>query len=166
MAFLGLALLLAVLPVHPEAPNGPPPALDAFVRKDLQVSHYRWGQADLDHDGRAEQFVLIEDSEFCGSGGCVLVVLRNRAGRYERVLRSTVTRAPISVLPTRSHGWRDIAVGVGGGGLEPGTAKLRFNGKRYPGNPTLAPRISAPHSVVVVIPDQSRGPGTADEKRP
>ncbi|PIB95710.1 hypothetical protein [Caulobacter sp. X] len=153
MVFLGLALLLAALPSHPQASNGPPPALDDFVRRDLQVSHYRWGQADLDGDRRAEQFVLIEDSDFCGSGGCVLVVLRDRGGRYDKVLRSTVTRAPIRVLPTRSQGWRDIAVNVGGGGLEPGTVRLRFNGKRYPGNPTLAPRIPAPRSAVVVIPE-------------
>ena len=153
MGFVELAFLLALSPGRPTPPSGPPPALDDFVRKELHVTRYRWGQADLNGDARPEQFVLIEDRDFCGSGGCVLVVLQDRAGQYRQVLRSTVTRAPIGLLPTRSHGWRDIAVSVGGGGMAPGTARLRFNGQRYPGNPTVAPRVSAPGPALVIIPE-------------
>jgi len=115
--------------------------VDAFVRNDLHVSSYKWAEADLNGDGQAEQFIYATDSSYCGSGGCTLFVLQRQPVGYRIVLRSTVTRLPIRLLSTSSHGWRDLAVGVAGGGVRSGTARLRFEGNKYPGNPTLAPRL-------------------------
>jgi hypothetical protein len=38
------------------------------------------------------------------------------------------------------HGWHNLGVWVGGGGIQPGyEAELRFDGKKYPGNPSVPP---------------------------
>jgi hypothetical protein len=134
-------LALAVLSSPPQAVAGPTAQVDAYVRKELHVSSYKWAEADLNGDGQAEQFVYANDRDFCGSGGCTLFVLQRQPVGYRVVLRSTVTQLPVRLLATSSHGWRDLAVDVAGGGIHSGTVRLRFQGNKYPGNPTLAPRL-------------------------
>jgi hypothetical protein len=120
----------------------PSDLVDVFVQQKLQISDYKRADMDLNGDGRPETFVYVTDRNYCGSGGCKLVVLSPRKGNYHVVLRSTVTQLPISVLPTSSRGWRDVGVTVAGGGItRPYMARLRFNGSRYPGNPTVAPAV-------------------------
>jgi hypothetical protein len=71
----------------------------------------------------------------------LVVLSRGRQG-FRVVLRSSVTQLPIRLLPTSTRGWRDVGVTVAGGGIaKPALARLRFNGTRYPGNPTLAPAV-------------------------
>ncbi len=108
-----------------------------MVRDTLHIETYDAAQADLDGDGRPEIFVYAKGPDFCGSGGCVLYVLSPKGADYRVVLRTTVTRPPIRRLATATHGWRDIGVFVSGGGAKPHEARLRFDGKRYPGNPSM-----------------------------
>lgn len=43
-----------------------------------------------------------------------------------------------------THGWHDLGVLVVGGGVTAGyEARLRFDGHRYPENPTVPPTIRA-----------------------
>jgi hypothetical protein len=70
-----------------------------------------------------------------------MFVLTPVRGGWRTVTRMTVTSAPVRVLATRSRGWRDLAVAVGGGGIRGGEAILRFNGRTYPSNPTSAPIV-------------------------
>ncbi len=59
-------------------------------------------------------------------------------GRLSRVTNISITRPPIRVLPTVTHGWHDLGVMVAGGGIIPGyEARLRFDGHSYPSNPTV-----------------------------
>jgi len=52
----------------------------------------------------------------------------------------TIVNPPVYILTHKSHGWHDLGVSVSGGGIrEPHIATLRYNGKSYPHNPTLAP---------------------------
>lgn len=94
--------------------------------------------ADLNGDGAQEALAYVSGPEWCGSGGCHLYVLEARGASY--VLRGslTVTRPPIRVLPTSTKGWSDLGVFVAGGGVKGHEARLRFDGRRYPSNPTLA----------------------------
>lgn len=46
--------------------------------------------------------------------------------------------------PRSSHGWRNLVVGIGGGGLPAGNAEFEFDGKTYPSNPTVPPAAPAP----------------------
>lgn len=74
------------------------------------------------------------------SGGCVLYVLSLTPTSYRRVASISITRPPIRVLPTITHGWHDLGVLVTGGGIIPGyEARLRFNARSYPSNPTVPP---------------------------
>jgi hypothetical protein len=114
----------------------------AFVRRMLDVSSYKRADADLNGDGRSEVLVYVTDRSYCGSGGCTLLILSPQQRSYRVVLRSTVTQLPIWSLATSTHGWRDIGVTVAGGGIDPPyVARLRFNGRRYPSNPTIPPAV-------------------------
>ena len=59
------------------------------------------------------------------------------------VADTTVTHRPIYRLATRTNGWADLGVTVGGGGLSGSIALLRFDGTHYPANPTLEPLVPA-----------------------
>lgn len=63
------------------------------------------------------------------------------ANGYRVVTRMTVTRPPVRVHSTSSHGWQDLAVRVAGGGtLQPYDVALRFDGNSYPTNPSVVER--------------------------
>lgn len=114
---------------------------------------YKRADADLNGDGRKEVFVYITDQDSCGSGGCTLLVLSPRRNGFRAVARTTITQLPITLLPTSTRGWRDIGVSVAGGGItRPYMARLRYNGRRYPDNPTLLPHspISGPAGKVLI----------------
>ena len=95
---------------------------------------------DLRGAGVREVIVYVSGREWCGSGGCTTLVLAADSSSYRIVTELTVSRPPIRVLTTKSHGWFDIAVGVQGGGIiDAYEAKLSFDGKTYPKNPTVPP---------------------------
>lgn len=115
---------------------------DDFVRHKLGVSRYETARADLNGDGRPEVFVYVTQADYCGSGGCTLFILSPRGRTYRIVMHASATRPPIRLLRTSGNGWRDVGVLVAGGGIEHAyTARLRFNGRNYPGNPTVPPAV-------------------------
>jgi uncharacterized protein YecT (DUF1311 family) len=149
-----------------ENPSGP---LKAFLRTylhetavpadDAFKTRYAVAWKDLNGDGRPEAVVYLMGAEWCGSGGCTLLVLEQSAGSFTVRGRSTITSAPIAVLPSTNDGWRDLVVQVGGGGARPGQAVLPFWGDRYAGNPTLPParRLSGHEAAEVLIKAEDRG---------
>jgi hypothetical protein len=124
--------------------KGAPRDVDAFIRNVLHVAASRRAAADLNGDGRPEIFVYATSD--CGSGGCDLTILSPRARGYRVVMRSSVTQLPVRLLATSSHGWRDVGVTIGGGGIRQAyMARLRFDGRRYPENPTVPPAQPMKH---------------------
>lgn len=122
-----------------------PPGVAAFV-SDHHITRYRLALADLNGDDQPEALIYAIDTagggeaDLCGSGGCDLYVLSPTATGYRLVTNISITRPPIRVLPTITHGWHDLAVLVAGGGIIPGyEARLRFNGSSYPENPSVLP---------------------------
>jgi len=114
----------------------------AFVERTLHFAKYKRAEADLNSDGRLETFVYVTDRNYCGSGGCKLVILSPQGRSFRVVMRTTVTKLPIRLLPTSTRGWRDVGVTVQGGGIiRPYVARLRFNGRGYPSNPTVPPAV-------------------------
>lgn len=117
---------------------------------------YFYGSADLDEDGDAEVLVHVVGPMLCGTGGCSTLVLTPGDSGYHVVADISVTRPPIRVSPRSSHGWRNVIVGVSGGGILPGhDAELRFDGSTYPSNPTVPPAEPTADTAgaVVAIPD-------------
>lgn len=103
---------------------------------------YRYAFSDLNGDGLQDAVVLITDLEYCGSGGCTMLVLKGIGRGFEFVSLSTITREPIYVLQRASSGWRAFSVLVSGGGVAAGQALLRFDGEPYPLNPSTQERAT------------------------
>ena len=119
---------------------GPPESEQARTN-----TRYLYATADLNGDGQPETIVYILSSGWCGSGGCPMLILTTQNAHYKVITRTTVTQLPIRLLPSQTNGWQDLAVSVSGGGIRPGyEAKLAFNGRKYPSNPTIAPATKLP----------------------
>lgn len=147
-----VAILLAVAFSGEPQSVSMPPSADAFIRGELELTRYQSASVDLNADGVAEVIVLALDREYCGSGGCTMFVLTPTRKGHRVVTRTTVTRPPVRVLSTSSHGWRDLAVRVSGGGVRrPNDVQLRFHGRSYPSNPSVAPQLPTQTGGRVVI---------------
>ncbi len=120
-----------------EFAQGAPPSPDETLRVST-------ANVDLRGDGTKETLVYLNGRDWCGSGGCHLLVLVPQGSSFKIVSRIPITRPPIRILPTRSHGWSDLGVTVAGGGIMRAyVAKLPFNGVRYAENPTMPPASPA-----------------------
>jgi len=95
---------------------------------------------DLHPGGAREALVYLSGSEWCGSGGCTLLVFEQHDARWHPVSRITLVRPPIRALPVASGGWAALFVQVSGGGIINGyTAELPFGANGYASNPTIPP---------------------------
>lgn len=123
-------------------------------------TRYLIGWQDLNGDGLPEAIVYITGRDWCGSGGCHMYILQLHGRGILKRASTTVTQLPISVLNTRTHGWRDVAVGVcGGGATRCYRAKLQFDGHKYMSNPSLAyALIDHPPARVVIQSDGDSRP--------
>lgn len=120
----------------------PSPALRDYARQHLRVSSFKWAAIDLNGDGQPEQIIYADSPDWCGSGGCTLFVLGPASEGYRLLLRAPICRLPIVALASRHRGWRDMGVGLGGGGVAAGMTRLSFDGTHYvPANPTMAPIV-------------------------
>lgn len=116
--------------------NGPVDGIEGELR-------YFYNRVDLDGDGRPEVIAYVAGPWVCGSGGCAVYVLREANGRYAVLSALSLGRTPVVVSPRSTRGWRDLIVPVSGGGARAGYAVLRFDGARYPWNPSTQPAAPA-----------------------
>lgn len=96
---------------------------------------YRFAVTDLNDDGIADAVVLLTGRDWCGSGGCTMLVLSGTKTGFNLVSSSTVTSEPISVLPSISHAWHTLLVHS----KPKGMVAMPFDGKKYPSNPSMQP---------------------------
>ena len=89
----------------------------------------------------------------------MLVIAREKT-TLRVMSRTTVAQLPVKVLPSRSRGWKDLAVAIHGGGVTPGFARLTFKGQGYTANPTVAPRVEADHAKILIPADDHGEPLT------
>ena len=94
--------------------------------------------ADLNGDGLEDAVVFLKGMQWCGSGGCTLMIFKNLGDSYKLISKSSVTSTPISVAKTETNGWKDLIVWSRGSGL----VLMKFNGEQYPRNPSLEPAAS------------------------
>lgn len=101
---------------------------------------------DLNDDGALDALVLLVSANWCGSGGCTLLVFEGQeeglqtvtpGNGFRLVSQSTLIREPLIVSETRTQGWRDLVVNVSGGGAKPTQVALQFDGQTYPSNPSI-----------------------------
>ena len=114
-------------------------AIRAAVAVDVGDARYFDSAIDLNGDGLAEVVVYLAGPLVCGTGGCPTFVFAPGPDGYRLVSELSVVRPPVRISPRSSQGWRNLVVGVGGGGLAAGSAELKHDGNGYPSNPTVAP---------------------------
>ncbi|MFA0086679.1 hypothetical protein [Vibrio sp. 10N.261.51.F12] len=90
---------------------------------------FKAGVADLNNDGNSEIMVLMQDSYFCGSGGCNAYIFDAKG---HQISAMTVTREPILRSDRRSNGWSDILVWSDGA-----LRTMEYDGQSYPSNPSV-----------------------------
>ncbi len=105
-----------------------------------QQSDLRFNVAyvDLNSDNSNDAIVLLQSMDWCGSGGCTMLIFENSKKGYQLISKSTVTNPPIRITNTKSHGWYDLIVWSKG----KGDVLMSFNGHSYPTNPSLQPLAS------------------------
>lgn len=122
--------------------------------------------ADLNGDGRAEAIVYVVGRRWCGSGGCKLLIGEINAQGVEPRASMTITQPPIAVLHTRTQGYRDLSVGVCGGGVTRCyRAQMRFDRGYYLSNPSVAARLQAGAREDIVLPDAPPTRSIADTEK-
>jgi hypothetical protein len=136
-----LAFGCAVSLAHAQEPPSLAGAVSAYAKSKgaRATPEFRHALIDLSGDRKSDAIVLLGGPDWCGSGGCTMLVLKADAFGYSPVSSSTVTRAPIRVSSEKRKGWRTLIVDTKGRG----DVVLRFDGKAYPGNPSVQPKATA-----------------------
>ncbi|USH02531.1 hypothetical protein K6Q96_00335 [Grimontia kaedaensis] len=111
--------------------------------KQASGTRYRWLTQDLNGDLQDELMIF---TNWCGTGGCTLLVFNNDSNVWRFNSRITLVHLPFQMSQSTSNGWQDLIMPVGGGGAKASSRVLEFNGKRYPGNPSVAPEVLLPDS--------------------
>ena len=103
---------------------------------------YEMELVDLTGDGTDDALVLLTSPEWCGTGGCTLLVFKGEpGGKAEFVSATTLVWGPITISKEKTNGWRDLIFELSGGGAKPGYVVLKYDGKGYPGNASDAPYL-------------------------
>jgi len=110
---------------------------------------------DLNDDGALDAVVLLTGSDWCGSGGCTMLVFQGKDKTFNLISSSTLVRSPLTVGETKTNGWRDLIVEVSGGGATPAQVALKFDGTAYPKNPSVEPALPQNSSIkgTVIFPE-------------
>lgn len=91
---------------------------------------------DLNKDGHADAIVLLSGMNWCGSGGCTLLIFQGGADhQFKFVSKSTVVDTPIYSTVSMHKGWKQLSVYV----RKHGQVILPFDGQAYAENPSLLP---------------------------
>ncbi len=139
---MALGAILAAPMVSAQAMEAAlPPSVVQAIRKDFvfegQETRYLAASVDLNGDRRPEWVVHVVGPMACGTGGCPTLIFTSQGAGFRLVSTLSVSRPPIRAAEQVSHGWRDLIVHIGGGGGKAGDVALHFDGRRYPGNPTV-----------------------------
>jgi len=122
--------------------------LDQLTEFDRRFQMYL---IDLNGDGKDEYFVRFMSPYFCGTGGCTFLLLDRYA---EIITQFSVMDAPLYITKIKSKGWHNIYLYNNGSYRE-----LKYNGKKYPSNPSTAAKIKFnKKEIVKTIFDDSNSP--------
>lgn len=122
-------------------------AVRAYVEpfdRSWDADRTRVAWVDLNGDRIEDAIVYLEDRDWCGSGGCTVLVFEAmdeidaaEMGAFRPAAEISLMHGPIHVSRRRSNQWCELVV------RDPdGTARvLRYDGETYPTSPTDAPRL-------------------------
>lgn len=104
---------------------------------------YLYNYIDLNGDGKDEAFVFLFGPDFSGTGGNTGLILQENDCEYSIIQKFTLVRNPIIISDDKTNDWNDIIMKVSGGGIPTSYNILKHDGKQYPSNPSLAPKLES-----------------------
>ncbi|WP_251862364.1 tetratricopeptide repeat protein [Clostridium sp. Marseille-Q2269] len=116
---------------------------------------YYYNKIDLNGDGTKEVFAYLVGPIVCGTGGCSAAIFKDENGEYKLLTKFTLVNNPIIISNNKTNGYKDIIMNVYGGGVESFFALLKYNGTKYPSNPSTQPKVQPGTKVegVAIISD-------------
>lgn len=128
----------------------------AMHRTNPKGSRYLWLTYDLNGDGKDELLAMMN---WCGTGGCTMLIFENHNDNWRFNSRITTMRGPITLANYQHNGWRDLIIPVSGGGAKASNRILEYTGVSYPNNASMAPDLKEENnkllSSVVLFSDQT-----------
>lgn len=125
---------------------------DASIPKDGYL--YRAVQLSEGEDCPSPLIFLNGKSGYCGTGGCtVLITACDGKGGYRILGEPSVSDAPIYRASSSHHGYYDIKVHA----RKRGQVLLRFDGKHYPDNASMAPATKVLPDDRLIISEKDLG---------
>lgn len=144
-------LLLALAPLVADTTDDDRRRLGDAVRAYVQPFDGTWSMAsarvawiDLNGDGLDDAIVYVEDPDWCGSGGCTVLVFERmnsadavEMGTFRPAAEVALVQTPIYVSQRRTNQWRDLIVRDERGDVR----AIRFTGETYPHSPAEGERL-------------------------
>lgn len=109
---------------------------------DEQSRKFRLFEHNLNKEPEKEIFVGLTGANFCGSGGCTVLLL---TAKGDLITRFTVTGSPILIADTKTKGWNDLILHS-----DNKDHLIKFDGKTYPSNPSTQPVYTSNPSQTLV----------------
>ena len=95
---------------------------------------------DLNQDGLKDAVVLLKGSNWCGSGGCTMLIFKGLPNQqFEFISKTTLVDIPVYSTTYLHNEWKQLLVYS----RKHGQVVLKFDGMKYPLNPSLLPVQSA-----------------------
>lgn len=111
----------------------------SIENSDSKGIRYFYNQTDLNEDGKLEVIVYLVGAYTCGTGGCNTMIFQPSDSGYRLISNLTLVNNPIIVSNKKSNGWHNLNLYVSGGGIKSNYHVVRFDGQKYPSNPSLLP---------------------------
>ncbi|WP_140385732.1 MULTISPECIES: hypothetical protein [Acetobacter] len=79
---------------------------------------------------------------YCGANSCMALILRQNTKSPHFKLIGTINQvsSPIYGFKNKNYGWQDLGILTTTGQAQKGLVRIRFNGSKYPSNPTMIKR--------------------------
>jgi hypothetical protein len=146
-----------------------PPAMNSRLRAYLQKDSgppdktFRYAAALVDGGNaqKEEVMVYLSGRDWCGTGGCSLLILQPQGSSFQKIGYETTVRLPIRALHTESKGRTDIGVWKQWSTDSGNEDKLEFDGKQYMTNRTgFSPKSVTPgtHGDILIPKDDEGTP--------
>lgn len=158
---LVLLLLATALPLRADTTDEGRQLLQEALRSYVQPFDTNWDSTavriawiDLNDDRRDDAIIYLTDEDWCGSGGCTILVFEamdefdaQEMGAFRPAAEISLMHGPVHISQHRTNRWRDLIVRDGDGV----SRVLRFDGETYPMSPGSAERLQGrqPHGTTL-----------------
>jgi hypothetical protein len=135
--FIGISTIATA---QDEALNSIKKFLRTTYPKTYETSrNFIFNEIDLNDDGKNEYIVGLTGGDWCGSGGCTMLVLTNA---FKLNTKMTVVEFPVYIGAPASTEVTKKYSNIYIENRDGSVAKMAWNGTKYPTNPSTAPKVN------------------------